>query len=194
MRPVFVVAAVAVLAAGGTVGFAYSGLFDVSASATEPGVVRWLLQTTRESSVRRRAADIAAPDLSDETLVAAGGRAFGEMCAGCHGAPGRKPLLGVGDMNPPPPDLVKAAAERTPAELFWMIKHGIRMTGMPAWGATHSDAQLWDLVAFLERLPELTAVDYRRLAERSGDNGHGHDHGGPVQTEPEGHEPGGHVH
>jgi hypothetical protein len=75
-----------------------------------------------------------------------------------------------------------------------MIKHGIRMTGMPAWGPTHSDAQLWDLVAFLARLPELTAEDYRRLAEGSADDGHGHDHGGPVQTEPEGHEPGGHAH
>lgn len=194
MRRILIVAVVAVLAAGGTVGFAYSGLFDVSASATEPGVVRWLLQTTRESSVRRRAAGIAAPDLSDETQVAAGGRAFGEMCARCHGAPGLDPVLGAWDMNPPPPDLVEAAPERTPAELFWVIKHGIRMTGMPAWGATHSDTQLWELVAFLERLPGLTAEDYRRLTERIGDDGHGHDHGGAAQTEPEEHEPGGHAH
>ncbi len=194
MRRILIVAAVAVLAAGGTVGFAYSGLFDVSASATEPGVVRWLLQTTRERSVRRRAESIAAPDQSDEKQVAAGGRAFGEMCAGCHGAPGLDPMLGARDMNPPPPDLIKAAAERTPAEFFWVIKHGIRMTGMPAWGATHSDTQLWELVAFLERLPELAAEDYRQLTERSGDDDHRHDHRDPVQAESEGHEPGGHAH
>lgn len=196
MRPVFVVAAVALIAAGGTVGFAYSGLLDVSASATEPRVIRWLLQTTRESSVRRRAADIAAPDLSDEAQVATGGRAFGEMCADCHGTPGRDPRLGARDMNPPPPDLGKAAAGRTPAELFWIIKHGIRMTGMPAWGATHTDAQLWELVAFIERLPALSADDYRRLVERSGDDGHGHDHDhdGPASMEPDGHESGDHAH
>jgi mono/diheme cytochrome c family protein len=63
--------------------------------------------------------------------------------------PGRKPFLGAGYMNPSPPDLAKIAPERSPQELFWVIKHGLRMTGMPAWGPTHGDEQLWDLVAMV---------------------------------------------
>ena len=68
------------------------------------------------------------------------------------------------------------------------------MTGMPAWGTTHTDAQLWDLVAFMERLPALSAEDYRQLAKRSGDDGHGHEHEESARAEPEGHDPGGHDH
>ena len=178
MRTLLVFVLVLIVAAGGAVGFAYSGLLDVSSTASEPRLFRWLLQTARENSVQRRAADIAVPDLSSKTQVAGGASAFGEMCAGCHGAPERDPMIGAKDMNPAPPNLAETVAERTPAELFWVIKHGIRMTGMPAWGPTHSDAQLWELVAFLEQLPALSADDFRELLARSGGDGHGHDHGG----------------
>lgn len=194
MRPLLGVVAIVVLVVGGTVAFARSGLLDVSATATEPGVLRWLLETTRESSVRRRAADIVVPDLSDQVQVDGGAQAFGEMCAGCHGAPGREPMLGAQDMNPPPPDLSETANARAPAELFWVIKHGIRMTGMPAWGRTHSDAQIWELVAFVERLPEVSADDYRQMASRSRNDDHGHEHGGSARMEAEGPHRDGHTH
>ena len=185
---------IAILVAGGTVGFAYSGLLNVSATANEPEFVRWVLQTTRENSVRRRAEDITAPDLSNETQIAAGARAFNEMCSGCHGAPGRRPILGAQDMNPPPPNLAKVANQRTPSELFWVIKHGIRMTGMPAWSATHSDGQLWEWVAFIEQLPTLSAEDYEKLAVSDIQNGHGHDHGEAAHAEPETQAHGDHSH
>jgi hypothetical protein len=87
--------------------------------------------------------------------VSAGAAAFREMCAGYHGAR---------DMNPPPPDLTQIVAERTPAELFWVIKHGIHMSRMPAWGPTHSETDLWGLVAFLQRLPGRSADTYEQLA------------------------------
>ena len=71
-------------------------------------------------------------------------------------------------MSPPPPRLDRGdAAELDPAERFWVIRHGIRMTGMPAWGRTHSDAEIWDLVAFLQRLPQMDGDTYRRLADSS---------------------------
>ena len=140
MRYLAAVGLVLVLLVAGLVGLAYSGLPSVAASADEPGTLRWLLQTTRQHSVARHAAQIAVPDLSQGELVTAGAADFDAMCAHCHGGPGREPFVAAGDMSPPPPDLAPVAGRRSPAELFWVIKHGIRMTGMPAWGATHSDA------------------------------------------------------
>lgn len=149
-------------------GVVFGGLIDVVATATESGPVRWLLATTREHSIKRRAEGIQVPDLSGDHLVAAGASAFDAMGANCHGAPGRSPFVAANDMSPPPPRLDRGdAAELDPAERFWVIRHGIRMTGMPAWGRTHSDAEIWDLVAFLQRLPQMDGDTYRRLADSS---------------------------
>ena len=183
MKTIGSVAALLVLAAGGIIAFAYSGLFDVAATARDAPPVRWLLETTRENAVRKGAERIALPDLSDEDRSPRGAKAFDEMCTGCHGAPGREPFLGAGDMNPPPPDLAEIAPARSPRELFWVIKHGLRMTGMPAWGPTHGDDQLWDLVAFMGRLPDLTPDAYRALAEGPGADGHDHDHGAGIRAD-----------
>jgi hypothetical protein len=75
-------------------------------------------------------------------------------------------------LNPPPPDLADSAAHMTPAELFWVTKNGIKMTGMPAWGATHADEALWPVVAFMTRLPELDGAGYAALLAEA--QGHGH--------------------
>jgi mono/diheme cytochrome c family protein len=101
------------------------------------------------------------------------------MCAGCHGAPGHQRFLGAAYMNPAPPDLTKGPSDLSPAEMFWVIKHGIRMTGMPAWGPTHPNARLWELVAFLRRLPMLSPADYGRLVDQgeAAETGHEHHHG-----------------
>ncbi len=171
------------LAAGGIIGFAYSGVFEIAATTTDAAVVRWVLETTRENAVRKGALEVILPDLSEEGRPPRGAKAFDEMCAGCHGAPGRESFLGAGDMNPPPPDLASVASERSPQELFWVIKNGLRMTGMPAWGPTHGDDQLWDLVALMKRLPELTPEGYRALTEAPGDDSHEHDHGAAVHAD-----------
>ncbi|MGA7982571.1 MAG: cytochrome c [Chromatiaceae bacterium] len=177
MRFLSAVGLILVLSVAGAVGFAYSGLPSVAATTDDSGPLRWLLKTTRQHSIERRAAEIVAPELSERVLVVSGATAFDEMCARCHGAPGRDPFLGARDMNPPPPDLGEVAGKRSPSALFWMIKHGIRMTGMPAWGATHSDDQLWEMVAFIKQLPALSAADYRRLADQgTADNHQGHHH------------------
>ena len=132
MRILAIIGVLAIVTAGGALAAALSGWVDVSATTDEPAPLHWLLETSRESAVRRQAADIGVPDLSGEGRVIGGADAFKDMCAGCHGAPGVEPEIGARDMNPPPPDLVEVARERSPAELFWIIKHGIRMTGMPA--------------------------------------------------------------
>jgi mono/diheme cytochrome c family protein len=161
---------VAALAA--SAGFVYSGIYDVGADVPHGNLIGRLLSTTSRASVQRRAASIDVPELSGDTLRLAGANDFKAMCAGCHGAPGQEPqALGRG-LNPAPPDLAESAARMTPAELFWVTKHGIRMTGMPAWGATHDDGALWPVVAFMTTLPQLDADGYKTLLAKA--NGIGH--------------------
>ena len=155
-----------------TVGFAYSGLYDVSASSPHSGIVDWLLSTTSDASVKRRAKGIPVPDLGDDAIALAGVNDFDAMCTGCHGAPGQEPEAVGQGLNPSAPDLAEAATELTPAELFWVTKHGIKMTGMPAWGATHDDDALWPVVAFITTLPDLDAESYQAMLARAGGMGH----------------------
>jgi mono/diheme cytochrome c family protein len=162
----------AVLLVVAAVAFVYSGIYDVSASTSHGAVSHWALTTAMEASVKRRAGRIEVPDLSDESLVLAGVNDFEEMCVQCHGAPGREPAAVGQGLNPPAPDLAETAIEMTAAELFWVTKHGIRMTGMPAWGATHDDDALWPVVALLTALPELDAQAYEALQNRAEGMGH----------------------
>ncbi len=172
------IVAVATVAIGAIV-YAYSGIHDVSARSPHSGVISWLLSTTSHASVERRASDIDVPDLSDESLARAGIKDFDAMCAACHGAPGREPeAMGQG-LNPPAPDLAESAAHMNPAELFWVTKNGLKMTGMPAWGATHDDDALWPVVAFITTLADLDADGYQALLASA--EGMGHHAGGDEQ-------------
>ncbi len=177
-----IAAAIGVIA---IVGFAYSGIYDVSASSSHSSITNWLFSTTFHASVKRRANDIEVPNLNDDALALAGINDFNGMCAGCHGAPGQTPeAMGQG-LNPTPPDLAESALELSPAELFWVTKYGVKMTGMPAWGATHDDDAIWPVVAFMTKLPELDVTQYQDLlasakgmghhADDSANDGHSHD-------------------
>ena len=164
---------IVVLIAGlGVIGFAHSGLYDVSASSPHSGLTSWLLSTTSHASVERRAGAVQVPDLDDEALVLAGINDFDSMCIGCHGAPGKSPAAVGQGLNPPAPDLAESAGEMTPAELFWVTKHGIKMTGMPAWGATHDDGSIWPVVALMTKLPGLDEAGYLEMLNAA--MGHGH--------------------
>lgn len=174
-----------IIVAAGIVAFAYSGIYDVAASGSDSGFTNWFLSTTRTESVERRARDINVPDLSDDALALAGINDFNAMCVGCHGAPGIDPeAMGMG-LNPPAPDLAMEAAEKSAAELFWVTKNGIKMTGMPAWGATHGDDAIWPVVAFMKKLPELNAGGYQQMLTAAA--GHGH-HAGNATTAAHGHD------
>ena len=162
----------AILGLTGVVFFIYSGLFDVSASVPHAAVTKWAMSTTMHASVERRAKGITVPDLEQEELILAGVNDFDAMCIACHGAPGKQPdAMGQG-LNPPAPDLQKSAQHLSAAELFWVVKNGIKMTGMPAWGATHDDAALWPVVALMTQLPKLDQTKYESLLERARGMGH----------------------
>ena len=166
----FVIAVIIALIA--VVGFVYSGLYNVSATSPHSGFANWVMSTTMHASVERRAKDIDVPNLDDEALQLAGINDFDAMCAACHGAPGQDPeAMGQG-LNPPAPDLTESAAHRTAAELFWVTKHGVKMTGMPAWGATHDDKAIWPVVAFMTTLHELDADAYQFMLASAAGSGH----------------------
>jgi mono/diheme cytochrome c family protein len=168
-RVIFVVVIIGVVA---TVGFVYSGFYDVSASSPHSGIVHWLLSTTSRASIERRAKGVEVPNLGDEALALAGVNDFDSMCKGCHGAPGQNPeAMGQG-LNPPAPDLAVSAADMTPAALFWVTKNGIKMTGMPAWGVTHDDDALWPVVALVTKLPNLDAAEYQAMLSNAKGLGH----------------------
>ncbi|MGH7430139.1 MAG: c-type cytochrome [Candidatus Methylomirabilaceae bacterium] len=132
----------------------------------------------RERSVAARSSDIAVPSLDDPKLIAVGAEHYAEMCTGCHLAPGLRDTEIRAGLYPKPPNLAEHGEHRTPEETFWIIKHGFKMTGMPAWGLTHDDESIWGMVAFVRRLPDLSPDAYRELVEP--DESHeaaGHSHG-----------------
>lgn len=158
----------------------YSGIIDVGASNPHSAPVRWLMHTAMRRSVDFHAAGIKPPPLDKPEMVMMGFRHYREMCVGCHLAPGVKNSEIRQGLMPRPPVLQKVASRLTPAEMFWIIKHGVKMTGMPAWGATHSDDKIWSMVAFLKKLPAMTPAQYREMDQKAGpgegDDDEGHDH------------------
>lgn len=170
---------VAALAAAGVFAFIYSGWYSVAADRADAPAVEWMLETTRIRSIKTRAGDINAPrDLGDAVRVRRGAAGYADMCQICHLAPGMVATPLHQGLNPKAPRFDDARSHRhSPAYLFWTIKHGIKMTAMPAWGETHDDEQLWDLVAFVQQLPEMTEQEYGSLTATYPDNaGDGHDH------------------
>ncbi len=155
----------------------YGGVFNVAATQNHTKLTHWILSATRESSIEKRAAGIEVPDLAGREKIVNGFRSYREMCAVCHTPPGAEDSPIARGLNPPPPNLADEAAELDDAELFWVIKNGIRMTGMPAWGVTHGDEELWDIVAFVNALPDISKEQYQEL-ERTTEAGHSHGAGG----------------
>lgn len=166
MKTVIVtVLVLALLAVGGALFVAFSGMPNVAADQKAPAIVDWFLGTTSDHAVERRAAAIPVPDLGSADMVREGYEHYREMCVGCHGAPGVKRSGVAQGLNPEAPDLAVPDAP-DPAEEFWVVKHGIRMTGMPAFGPTHSDDKVWDIVAFLQRLKGMSAADYAAFEQQ----------------------------
>jgi mono/diheme cytochrome c family protein len=139
---------------------AYSGGYNVAASSGHSAGVRWLFQTTMQASVRSRAGSDGGSPLAGGN-VAAGAHEFKAMCEHCHGGAGVGPAEWSRGMLPRPPKLTEAAADWKQQELFWIIQHGIKDTGMPSFGETHDEATLGNIAAFVHRLPGMTPEQYQ---------------------------------
>jgi mono/diheme cytochrome c family protein len=175
-----ILAAIAVVLLAIIVGLAsytYFGFYNVAASEQDWGFVRWSLETIRNNSIERHAGHNVSPDrsLDDPEMIRTGGLHFKEEgCVDCHGGPGFSQAEFAKNMQPAPPDLTRTAASLDDAELYWIMKNGIKMTGMPAFGPTHNQEELWAMVAFTRRLPEMSQSEYEKITETSEAGGHHH--------------------
>jgi mono/diheme cytochrome c family protein len=175
----------------------YAGVYNVAASSPHGGVVAGILGTVAERSIETHAAGIELQEVG-AAAEEEGAEHFHAMCVQCHGAPGvARSEIGEG-LNPIAPELSEgAAAEFTEAEIFWIIRNGIRFTGMPSFQASHTDEQIRGLAAFVKSLDGMTPAEYeaimRRIMDRNGGvlpgSSGGHMHGEPEPSSHT-HEPG----
>ena len=179
---VAVVLGVLALGAG---AFVYSGIYNIGADDHHTKPVFAVLQTLRERSIQAHSQDLKVPDLNDPQLILKGAGQYAAMCTQCHLKPGMKDSELRPGLYPQPPNLSQTQVD--PKEAFWVIKHGIKMSAMPAWGGSHDDPTIWSMVAFLQKLPAMTPAQYKDIVARAppdddmdmGDEaGRSHSHGG----------------
>lgn len=162
-----------VLIATGAGVFIWSGAYNIAADNPHWPLTERLMSTLRDRSIAAQASDVVVPALDDDSLIRTGAGNYDAMCVGCHLKPGVERSEVSAGLYPPPPNLTRRRTD-DPARAFWVIKHGIKMSGMPAWGKSMEDEHIWGMVAFLRQLSDLSPELYRQLVAASG----GHSHGG----------------
>ncbi len=151
-----------IVVAIGAAVFFFGGFYSVAGTAKEPEIVQWALIQVRTASIARHATENPPTPLNDASVMA-GARAYAARgCVNCHGAPGADWAKFSEGLRPDPPDLKDVVKERTLAQLFWVIKNGINMTGMPSFAmAGVPDPEIWNIVAFAKKIPDVSEADYK---------------------------------
>ena len=163
-----------VFLAGVGTAYIYGGAFDVAASTPHNTYEESLFRTAMKRSVVVMSRSISLPPRFTDYMVKDGFDHYKDMCAGCHGGPGiERSEIGKG-LNPPAPNLADAVPAWSPRQLFWIVKNGLKMTGMPSFGKTHDDKQIWSIVAFIEQLPGMSYEQYQEMKQQAGPDTHGH--------------------
>ena len=139
-----------------------AGWYNIGATTSHLGIVYKGLEQAMRYSVQHHARKVAVPALGAAD-VARGGIVYRDNCAQCHGGPGVAPNIHGLSMQPAPGPLVDAAMRWQSRELYWITRHGVKMSGMPAWEFRLSDADTWAVVAFMNRMPAMTVADYKTL-------------------------------
>ncbi len=166
MRIISVIISLALLLLIAAAVFTGFGFYNVAANRPDYPAVAWWVAKTMDSSVQRHADNSVPfpPALDDPQMIQAGAKSYVEEgCVDCHGGVGVKPAEFTKGMNPEPPELVETAAEWDDRELFWIVQNGIRMTAMPAFGASHDPQSLWSIVSFVRELPKMSEEDFKKL-------------------------------
>lgn len=166
MKTLALIGLLAILGIVGAGVYFLGGYYSVAGTAEHPAIVDWMLARVRQASVARYAVEAPPATLADAATVRAGARAYSARgCVTCHGAPGVAWAKFSEGLRPYPPDLKGLAKERASQHLFWAIKNGIKMTGMPSFGAIEvPDQEIWSMVAFIKKLPEVSEADYKAWA------------------------------
>ena len=153
--------AIVLLVPLGALAFIKSGIYDTGASSPHTKLTTWITHETMIHSVRRHSARVEAPRAFTAAQVAAGFCRYQAHCVACHGASGVARQQWVSGLEPAPPYLLDVRKDFTRPQLFWTVKNGIKMTGMPAWRNSMRDEEIWDVVAFLDAMPKMDSEQYR---------------------------------
>lgn len=145
--------------------YIYAGQYDVGADTPHWRTTFKLLELIRGRSIEARIKDIQVPDLISSELVLKGAGQYAAMCANCHLAPGITDSEIRPGLYPQPPNLSEVPID--PRVAFWVTKHGLKMSAMPAWGLGHDDPTLWSIVAFVSKLPGMTEQEYKALVAKA---------------------------
>ena len=143
-----------VLLPAGAIAYLRLGAAEVRADVAAPAWQRWLMDRAVRAAVRRRASGAPpSPSVPGDDELIAGGKLYLDGCSGCHGEPGRPPRTRAAFYFPP--QLAYAGTHGSGPELFWIVKHGLRGTGMSAYGPFNTDRQIWAMVEFVRRIKDL---------------------------------------
>jgi mono/diheme cytochrome c family protein len=164
-KVIVTVIGVLLLGALGAALFVESGFYNIGADDHHTKTVLALITQLRDRSIEARLGDIKPQLAATPAMIKAGAEHYAALCVGCHLAPGPlKSDLRTG-LYPHPPNLAQEDMQES-RRAFWVIKHGIKMSAMPAWGKTLKDAEIWDVVAFVRKMPSMTPEDYQQLLQR----------------------------
>ncbi len=160
-----------------------SGAYNMAATEKHWLITEKIIEWVRESSIKSRAKDLQAPSLDDKDLLLAGAEHYAAMCTECHSAPGHELTELSQGLYPQAPIFYKHEPTTDTEEkvehiktYFWVIKNGLKMTAMPAWGLSHDDKTIWAMAIFVDKLKGMTIEQYDKLTDSGNDHGHHHDH------------------
>src|ERR1700746_502214 len=167
MRFLPIIGILAILTVIGAAIYFFGGYYSVAAAEPSLGIVDWALARVRVASVAHHAVGAPPMRLDDPMVVRDGARAYSQLgCVNCHGAPGVKWAKFSEGLRPDPPDLKDVANELEPGEIFWVVKNGINMSGMPSFGLIKTeDNKMWAIAAFVKKLPTVSPDDYKAWSE-----------------------------
>lgn len=145
--------------------FVNSGFYNVSTMSPDPGFIHWIFSHTSDNSAAHYSKGIPVPSLTDSSMVVEGYHEYHQLCQVCHAGPGITRSDISKGLYPHPPNLMRSAKFLPANRLFWVAKNGIKSTAMPGFGWTHSDQQIWAVVAFLEKMKNMTPQEYAAMGK-----------------------------